>query len=139
MENIKKTFNKILEIINKEEYNLVIESKDILVIYNNELEIKLNYVQILVMNNKEIYWSDNNEFIDKRTRRITEIIKSKLNKSKLNNEKGINNELLELINRENLIKVDENNINLLGIIIEPYNLDIEKLNKYFLITDIINM
>ena len=82
MENIKKTFNKILEIINKEEYNLVIESKDILVIYNNELEIKLNYVQILVMNNKEIYWSDNNEFIDKRTRRITEIIKSKLNKSK---------------------------------------------------------
>jgi hypothetical protein len=139
MENIKKTFNKILEIINKEEYNLVIESKDILVIYNNELEIKLNYVQILVMNNKEIYWSDNNEFIDKRTRRITEVIKSKLNKSKLNNEKGINNELLELINRENLIKVDENNINLLGIIIEPYNLDIEKLNKYFLITDIINM
>jgi len=139
MENIKKTFNKILEIINKEEYNLVIESKDILVIYNNELEIKLNYVQILVMNNKEIYWSDNNEFIDKRTRRITEIIKSKLNKLKLKNEKEINRELLELINRESSIKVDESNLSLLGIIIEPYNLDIEKLNKYFLITDIINM
>lgn len=139
MENIKKTLNKILEIINKEEYNLVIESKDILVIYNNELEIKLNYVQILVINNKEIYWSDKNEFIDIKTRKITEILKSKLNKSKLKNENEINKELLELINRENSIKVNEKNLSLLGIIIEPYNLDIEKLNKYFLITDIINM
>jgi hypothetical protein len=139
MENIKKTLNKILEIINKEEYNLEIESKDILVIYNNELEIKLNYVQILVINDKEIYWSDKNEFIDIKTRRITEILKSKLNKSKLKSEKEINKELLELINRDNSIKVDEKNLSLLGIIIEPYNLDIEKLNKYFLITDIINM
>ena len=106
MENIKKTLNKILEIINKEEYNLVIESKDILVIYNNELEIKLNYVQILVINNKEIYWSDKNEFIDIKTRKITEILKSKLNKSKLKNENEINKELLELINRENSIKVN---------------------------------
>ena len=69
----------------------------------------------------------------------SEILKSKLNKSKLKNENEINKELLELINRENSIKVNEKNLSLLGIIIEPFNLDIEKLNKYFLITDIINM
>lgn len=138
MDNIKYTFNKILENFLKVGLSDIhIESENTIILYNNNLELKLNYVQILVLNDNEIIWSDENEFNDIRTKEITKIIRSKLNKT--NNKKRIKEELSNFIKKNNLLKIDNNNLNILGLLTVPQKLDNSYYKQYYLITDIINI
>jgi hypothetical protein len=108
MNNIYKMNKFIFNKLIKNKYNLQKDKNDKTILYINtsEHQIKCEYIFFLVYYKKNnlIQWSDNNEFIDKKTQKYSSIIRKYL--SNINDL--IENNLTQSISNENLNKIMQN-------------------------------
>ena len=140
--NIKSFFNYIInkkyEIIKDPHSNEIMK-----IIYDNN-EIKCKYVLLFSIetsnkeNNNNIIWSNNNQYIDQKTREISLFIKNSLElKKKYNWDNITKKELLSIINiiiKDNLI-INYENENIYPMWIITGN--ITNFIQYYMITDIV--
>jgi pantothenate synthetase len=133
--SIKKLFNYILD----NEYEIILDKNynNIMYIKHNNGEIKCKYVLIFSTINEEnnkILWSYENEYIDRKTREISKILKEKIKEEKTKlNDKFLIKMINKIISSNIIIKYEEEEIIPLWIIRNKDKISIQ----YYMIIDII--
>jgi hypothetical protein len=128
LNSTKKLFNYIL--VNDYEIILDKNHNDIMYIKHNNGEIKCKYVLIFSTINEEnnkIIWSYDNQYIDRKTREISKILKKEIN------EKSLINIINKIISSDIIIKFEEEEIIPLWVIRNKDKISIQ----YYMIIDII--
>jgi hypothetical protein len=136
--------NKILfNYIIKTKYTLKIDTNenDILYIRYNNKDMKCRYILLFATTDDNIIWSDENPYIDNKTRYITqktkEYINSNENIKNSKNSKDKTNKIIEIIIKEGYnirdINYDNTRITPLWIVTQKN----KKYIKYYMIIDII--
>lgn len=133
--SIKKLFKYILD--NEHEIILDKNYNNIMYIKHNNGEIKCKYVLIFSTINEEnnkIVWSYENEYIDRKTREISKILKEEIKEEKTKlNDKSLIKMINKIISSNIIIKYEEEEIIPLWIIRNKDKISIQ----YYMIIDII--
>lgn len=128
MDILKSSFNKLVNINLDKKSKIEKISNNRLIMSIDNIELKLEYYQILCIKDDLILWSYNNPYIDQRTRMVSkkiELLIGNYNKNKIEN-------ILKNINVIN-IKLEGEEINILGFISEIKN----GYKFYYLISEIL--
>ena len=128
MDILKSSFNKLVNINLDKKSKIEKISNNRLIMSIDNIELKLEYYQILCIKDDLILWSYNNPYIDQRTRMVSKKIELLIGNY---NEKKIEN-ILKNINVMN-IKLEGEEINILGFISEIKN----GYKFYYLISEIL--
>jgi hypothetical protein len=136
---INNNFNKLFKYIFNKKYEIIrdINNNDtIKIIYENN-ELKCKYLLLFSEEDNNIIWPFTNNFIDQKTRFISELIKNKIELIYPNitfeNTKNIKKIINYIISKEFIIKYDELEIKPIWVVFDTQ----KDFKHYYMITEII--